>query len=154
MSKSRTKTIAESGEPLTEEEKQIYLAEWFHNTLKQLIVVASNDKSLAKTLCKEIVSEFGANDEIGALLKREITIERQGKKPGRQAKRTEDTYQILLIEYAALWSKNPRDVALAELAGKYLVAGEKIDQHLSKARKSVPKSRLPEWAQYVLNEQS
>ncbi len=100
----RPRTIFDDVEPLSEEElRQLKerSKEWFRERVQALLVMADHDPELARHLCECIADHFGADDELGPLMKSRISVDRQGKPRGRR-KWDRVALSILLEEYAVL----------------------------------------------------
>lgn len=143
--KQRHKTIAESGEPLSDDEKRELAESWFGRTLAALLAYADHNQPSAEEMCREVVGHFGPDDKLSGLLQKGLRAERAGKERARPKKWTPARYYALLLHYEFLLSFGlERSEALSELAKmeglKEVHEGnalEKIKKRITKARKQI-----------------
>ncbi len=140
------KTIFDGVEPLTPEERaqfaEEHRKEWFYRTLGALLGVASYDPELAKSLCESIADHYGRDDKLRAMMIARLKENATGKKRGRKPDRVR--YIILLTHYRVLCQSMGRSEALKYLAQYEDVTERQIERQITKARKIVSPSDLPE----------
>ncbi len=146
------KTIFDDVEPLTPEERtqfaEEHRKEWFYRTLGALLGVASydqglaNDQGLAKSLCERIADHYGRDDELRPMMIARLKENAIGKKRGQKPDKVR--YIVLLTHYYFLRQSMGRSEALWHLAQTEDVTELQIERRITKARKIVSPSDLPE----------
>lgn len=156
----KLKTIANSFEPFTEEEKIQFkkrnIREWFHHNSEFILGLASKDPKLAD----ELVEKCLQHENLRLFLVRQLK-----KRRGKGGTQLWDTarYSLLLLNYYLLLEepddknypneRDHRDGVLETLAEEYGMKVEAIERRITKARKIVQKKHLPEFAHSILLKQ-